>query len=231
MDRSDVAIVIPAYNEEKTIHHVVSQVFKYGKVIVVNDASTDNTKKEAEKAGAIVVSHERNYGYDGALNTGLKTAYEERCGYVITIDADGQHSPNLIETYLDYLLNQNITLVLGIRPKKARFSEMLMGIYFRMRFNVHDILCGMKGYNMRLYEENKGFDHIGSIGTELAFFALKHGYEFVEIEVPIKSRVGNSRFGNRLKSNLKIIRAFIEIIKLDLKNDFILTKQKIIHDK
>lgn len=216
MDRSDVAIVIPAYDEEKTIHQVVSQVFKYGKVIVVNDASTDYTKKEAEKAGAIVVSHKKNYGYDGALNTGFKTAYEERCRYVITIDADGQHNPDLIEAYLDYLKNKNIPLVLGIRPQKARFSEMLMGIYFRMRFNVNDILCGMKGYNMRLYEQNGGFDHIGSIGTELAFFALKHGYEFVEIAVPIKSRIGSPRFGNIIKSNLRILKALLKIMKLDL---------------
>lgn len=217
MDRFDVAIVIPAYNEEKTIHNVVSQVLKYGKVIVVNDASTDNTSEEAEKAGAIVISHQRNYGYDKTLNIGFKTAFEMECKYVITIDADGQHNPDLIETYIDYLKNKGVFLILGIRPRKARFSEMLMGIYFRMRFNVHDILCGMKGYNMELYEENGGVDHIGSIGTELAFTSLKQGYNTVEIPISILPRRDKPRFGNILKSNYRIIKALFKIIILDIK--------------
>lgn len=218
MDRSDVAIIIPAYNEEKTIHTVVSQVLKYGKVIVVNDASSDNTPEEAEKAGAIVISHERNYGYDKALNIGFKTALEMECKYVITIDADGQHKPDLIEAYIDYLKNKGVFLILGIRPTKARFSEILMGIYFRMRFNVHDILCGMKGYNMELYKKNEGFDHIGSIGTELSFVSLKQGYNTVEIPIPVLPRIDKPRFGNILKSNYRIMRALIKIIGLDIKN-------------
>ena len=215
MERFDVGVVIPAYNEEKTIYEVVSQVLKYGKVIVVDDGSTDNTKEEAEKAGALVISHRKTRGYDEALNTGFKVAHSEGCQYVITLDGDGQHNPNLIEIYLDYLKNKNIALVLGIRPKKARFSEVIMGSYFRIRFKVHDILCGMKGYHIKLYEEKREFDHRELVGTELAFFALKQGYKFAEVKVITNSRIGTSRFGNDIKSNLKIIRALVQIIKLD----------------
>lgn len=216
MAGSDVAIVIPAWNEEKTIHNVVSQVLSYGKVIVIDDSSTDNTLREAEKAGAIVASHGKNRGYDEALNTGFNAAYSEGCQYVITIDADGQHNHELIETYIDYLKNKGIPLVLGIRPQKARFSEFLMGVYFKVRFNVHDILCGMKGYNINLFRENKGFDHVGSIGTELSFSAIKRGHKFVEIKVPTQSRTGRPRFGNVLKGNLRILRALFRIIWLDI---------------
>lgn len=225
MAGSDIAIVIPAWNEEKTIHNVVSQVLSYGKVIVIDDSSTDNTLREAEKAGAIVVSHGENRGYDEALNTGFNAAYSEGCQYVITIDADGQHNHELIESYIDYLKNKGIPLVLGIRPQKARFAEFLMGIYFRIRFNVSDILCGMKGYNINLLRENKGFDHVGSIGTELAFLSIKRGYKFIEINVPIQDRAGKSRFGNILKSNLRIIRALLQIIKLDLKTNYCFDKK------
>lgn len=216
MEGSDIAIVIPAWNEDETIYKVVSNAKKYGKVIVVDDASTDNTRLAAKGAGAVVVSHKENQGYDKALNTGFDAAYSAGCKYVITIDADGQHNPDLISLYLKYLKEKNIPLVLGIRPKKARLSELIMGLYFKLRFNVHDILCGMKGYNIALYDGNRDFAHRKLIGTELAFWALKDGHRFSEIEVPVWPRNGKPRFGNILKSNAIIFKALLHIIAVDL---------------
>lgn len=217
MERSDLAIVIPAFNEESTISDVVLNVVTFGVVIVVDDGSIDNTRINAERAGAIVVSHERNYGYDKALNTGFEIAYNMNCKYVITLDADGQHQPILISKYAHFLIDKQIPLVLGKRSKKARISEYLMGFYFLFRFGVHDILCGMKGYDIKLYKENNGFDHINSIGTELSFYALRNGYNFVEIDVQIKNRTGKPRFGGIIKSNFRIFRALLKIIWLDFK--------------
>lgn len=216
MEGSNVAIVIPAWNEGETIQKVVSYAKKYGTVIVVDDASIDNTRLEAERGGAIVVSHKDNQGYDKALNTGFDVAYSEGCKYVITIDADGQHNPDLIGLYVKHLKEYNIPLVLGIRPKKARLSEMIMGLYFRGRFNVHDILCGMKGYSIDLYNANKDFARRKLIGTELAFSALKEGHTFSEIDVPIWPRNGKPRFGNVLKSNGRILKALVCIMAIDL---------------
>ena len=217
MAGSDVVIIIPAWNEDRTIYKTVSQLMPQWKVIVVNDGSTDGTVREAEKASALVVSHEVNRGYDEALNTGFKTAYSEGYQYVITFDADGQHNPDLIDCYLEYLIDKSIPLVLGVRPGKTRLAEVIMGLYFHLRFNVHDILCGMKGYHIKLFQENRGFDHVGSIGTELSFSSIKRGHKFVEIDVPIRQRSDAPRFGNILKSNYKIFRALLNIIKLDLK--------------
>ena len=62
LGRFEVAIVIPAYNEANTIKQVISSVSDYGAVIVVNDASEDNTGFVAAKAGAIVINHEVNRG-------------------------------------------------------------------------------------------------------------------------------------------------------------------------
>ena len=87
MDKYKVAIVIPAFNEEATIFDIVQSVKKYGIVVVVNDASTDKTKKLAEDAGAIVVSHNKNKGYDGALNSGFSKVKELNCDFFITFDS------------------------------------------------------------------------------------------------------------------------------------------------
>jgi glycosyltransferase involved in cell wall biosynthesis len=203
------AIIIPAYNEAASIRRVVECVKEYGRVIVVDDASKDQTRAEALSGGAIVVNHSVNLGYDGALNSGFQKAAELRCAYAITLDGDGQHEPTSIPTYFN-LLKEN-DLVLGIRPHKARFAEKIMGIYFEKKYGIKDVLCGMKGYRMSLYFANDGFDHIGSIGTELAVMSIKRGIKFAQIPVAIHRRDGKPRFGNLIKSNVKILSACIRL--------------------
>ena len=74
MKLARVAIVIPAFNESATISEVVSAISALGIAIVVNDGSHDKTEQLAREAGALVVSHEVNLGYDLALASGLAKA-------------------------------------------------------------------------------------------------------------------------------------------------------------
>ena len=108
MEEYKVAIVIPAYNEELTISQVVYSVKGHGCVIVINDASTDRTKKIAEDAGAIVINHKQNEGYDSALRSGFKKAFDIGVDAVITFDADGQHSSEMLKEYIKYLKNGKV---------------------------------------------------------------------------------------------------------------------------
>lgn len=215
MDRSSVAIVVPAWNEEKTIKQVVESLRNKALVIVVDDCSTDMTANCAQTAGAIVVHHKNNQGYDGALNSGFDKVFELGIPYAITFDADGQHLPESIDLLIK-ALEEGYDLVLGVRPKKARIAETLIGLYFRMRFGVKDILCGVKAYNMDLYRKNNGFDHINSIGAELSFNSLKTGVKFKQVPINVIKREGESRFGNSISGNIKIAKALFKIIKMDL---------------
>ncbi|PCH56234.1 MAG: hypothetical protein COC15_03455 [Legionellales bacterium] len=208
MERSELAIVIPAFNEEYSIAKVVVSAMIYGVVIVVDDASTDNTAKIAENAGATIVAHLSNKGYDGSINSGFIEADKLGCKYVVTIDADGQHEVTEIAKYID-AFNSSIDLVLGVRNKYARFSEKVFSLMTRFLYKVKDPLCGMKGYNMSLYKKIGHFDSYNSIGTELALTSVKNGCLFKEILVQLNDRQDTSRFGNIILGNLRIFRAML----------------------
>jgi len=207
-----VGIVIPAFNEELTIAQVVNSVKGVGYAIVVNDASTDRTRKIAEDAGAIVINHKDNKGYDGALNSGFKRAEELGCDVVITFDADGQHSSSMLKEYIKHLRNGK-DLVLGVRPRPARVSEWLFTLYTHVCFNWKDPLCGMKGYSMNLYKKQGFLNSYNSINTELAFFGLLNKFPHVQVDIPIMKRQDSPRFYSTIRSNFYIVLALIRTIK------------------
>jgi len=207
MDEYKVAIVIPAFNEEATIFNVVQSVKEYGAVVVVDDASTDRTRKIAEDAGAIVVVHKANLGYNSALNSGFKKALELNCNAAITFDADGQHASDMMPVFIDKL-RSGVDLVLGVRPKVQRFAEFIFRVYTKTRFNWEDPLCGMKGYNLSLVSINDMFTY-DSIGTEIALNFLKLKCTTVQIPIKTSKRSDKPRFGNILISNFKIVKALV----------------------
>lgn len=207
MERLELAIIIPAFNEQNTIGHVVERTRALGQVIVVNDASQDATSRQAEQFGAIVVNHSSNRGYDAALNSGFKKAFAMGCRYVITLDADGQHEPSLVSQFA-FELERN-ALVLGVRPKPQRVAEWVFAFVTHLLYGIRDPLCGMKGYRMELFRALGHFDAYGSIGTELALTAVRSGISFSQIAIPIREREDQPRFGRRFAANYRIFRALV----------------------
>jgi glycosyltransferase involved in cell wall biosynthesis len=212
MDRSRVAVVIPAYNETATIARVVAEVARYGVPIVADDGSHDDTAAISEAAGAIVVRNQVNGGYDRALNAGFAEAAARGFDYVVTFDADGQHDPDSVAQVVR-VLDAGADVVVGIRPQKARIAETLFAALTRARYGIHDPLSGLKGYRMTLYREQGHFDSRGSIGTELMLFALRRGRRVEQMPIPVREREGGTpRFGQSLRGNLKIMRAIFHSI-------------------
>ncbi|MDC0407650.1 glycosyltransferase family 2 protein [Candidatus Thioglobus sp.] len=206
MEKCKVAIIIPAFNEGATISNVVKSVEGYGVVIVVNDASTDDTKKKILNSGAILVSHKKNKGYDEALNSGFVKAKKLDCNFVITFDADGQHDPRLINDYIS-LMKRNYKVVVGVRGQFPRLSESIFSWVSRWKWGVLDPLCGMKGYHMDVYDKLGYFDSYKSVGTEMTIFAASHKEKIAQLAIKIRNRGDSPRFGNRFSSNISILKA------------------------
>lgn len=201
-----VGIVIAALNESATIEAVVRQSAVFGTPIVVDDGSNDDTGLIAAAAGAVVVRHKRNSGYDFSLNSGFRRAAELDCDMVVTIDADGQHDPQSIKQCLE-MLDEGADFVVGVRHKCQRFAEYSFAFVTRALYGLQDPLCGFKGYRMVVYHALGHFDSYGSIGTELALFGVRNGYSFRQLPVSVRDRLGSPRFGQGLKANYKILRS------------------------
>lgn len=212
-----VVAVIPAYNEAKTIGAVVRGLLPHvADIVVVDDYSTDATSEEARRAGALVIRHEFNHGYDRSINDGFKEAALRGASIIFTFDADGEHDTHDVSRVLAPLLAGDADMVAGQRPYTFHSVEKIFALYTSLRYGLKDPLCGLKAYRRAVYTSVGFFDSVSSIGTELIMRGVKKGYRLAFISVAFKSRTDNtSRFyAQRFRANLKILRALWRILSI-----------------
>lgn len=209
-----IVAVVPAFNEEKTIAQVVTLLSAtVDAVVVVDDCSSDATVQQAQIAGAIVVSHERNTGYDGAINTGFNRAIQEGADIVCTFDADGQHDTADIPRLTGPLIAGDADIVIGSRAKSSSFGERLFSLYTTYRFGIKDPLCGFKAYRSAVFNDIGYFDTMQSIGTQLFLESIIRGYRVICVPITIHKREDVSRFyAQRIKGNARIIKSLLRIV-------------------
>ncbi|AZA62109.1 DUF2062 domain-containing protein [Chryseobacterium indoltheticum] len=134
-----ICVLIPTYNNEKTLKRVIDGVLDYTEnIIVINDGSTDSTLQILEKYSITVINFSENKGKGNALKLGFRKAKESGYDYAITIDSDGQHYPDDIPVFVENLLNENEdVLLIGNRnmsqdgiPKKSSFGNRFSNFWF-----------------------------------------------------------------------------------------------------
>ena len=209
----EIIIIIPAYNEEKTIGSVISGAKKYCNVLVVNDSSTDKTEEIAKKNGASIIRNERNMGYDTTLNRGIAEAAKS-ADVVMIMDADGQHNPDDIPKMLSLIEGNKADFVIGIRPWRIRLSEKIYRRFSKWKIGVIDPLCGFKAFRADVYKKIGYYDSMRSIGTEFMFAVKRNGYRIGQVEISLNPRVDIPRFegGSSLKAELSIFLAMVKVM-------------------
>jgi len=157
MNRSKVAIVIPAYNHGTRISDVVRDTTALGyPVFVVDDGSTDRTAEMLSSIeGITVLTHAQNLGKGAALRTGFKAAAESS-RWAVTLDADGQHKPEDIENLLNAVKGARRPIVVGVRqgmdgenvPWTSRFGRGFSNFWVWASGGpqVHDSQSGFRLY-------------------------------------------------------------------------------------
>jgi glycosyltransferase involved in cell wall biosynthesis len=163
-DERVLTIVVPVYNEGEILHSTASSIVEFShtrnwNIIFVNDGSQDNTKTILEELSAFpnvcVAHHKVNRGYGGALKTGIALV---KTPYLITIDADGQHSLDDVENVLQFGLEHDADMVVGkrnIKPVLAHYRSLgkwLIRTFTRtlMPLPITDLNSGFKLYRTAL---------------------------------------------------------------------------------
>jgi len=206
MKNPSVTVIIPAYNEEKTIGGLVAAIKKQHpdfKVLVVNDGSGDRTAAEASDAGAEVYNHPYNIGNGAAVKSGIRIAESD---VLVFMDADGQHHPENIAELIVHL--PEFDMVVGERSIKGHSSlTRAFGNNFYNKFasyvanfSIKDLTSGFRAVKAHVA---KDFIHMlpntYSYPTTLTLGVLRNGWSVKY--VPIK-------FLKRKKgiSNVKVFR-------------------------
>jgi len=116
-----VAILIPAYNEEKKIRATLRSLdWPKKDIIVVDDGSRDRTFDIAKEEGVTAFKHERNFGKGKAHRTGFAYVVQNDYDYVITMDADGQHNPNEIPDFIRAIKEGKGDIIIGTRKPSIK---------------------------------------------------------------------------------------------------------------
>ena len=160
---SQICVVIPAYNASKTINDVVTGALKHvSHVIVADDGSTDGTAETARRAGADVVTIGRNHGKGHVLKMLFQQSIEDGFDAVITIDADGQHDPEEIPSFIDAHNLHPCDIIVGSRMReqekipRARYNSMhIARFYISLAANqfIDDTQCGYRLYPLSLLKD------------------------------------------------------------------------------
>lgn len=220
--KSELLIVIPAYNEEENIENVVTFIqSKYSQYdyVVVNDGSRDRTADICRQNGYELLNLPVNLGLAGAFQAGLKYAYIKGYSYAIQFDADGQHRPEFIEPMLERI-KQGYDIVIGSRfvnIKKGNSLRMVgskmitVAIKMTTGARVSDPTSGMRMFSREMIKE---FAQNLNYGPEpdTVSYLLKNGARVSEVPVYMDERQAGESYLNLVNSCKYMAKMLISIL-------------------
>ena len=191
-----IAIITPAYNEEKIIGKFIRNISKVKyPVYIVDDGSTDNTQKvlsefQIPNYKLQILKHSVNLGKGAAMKTGADAAFSEGYDAVIFMDSDGQHDLNDLPKFTEKL-EKGYDIVYGsrnmgmgvplVRYIGNKFESLLISFLFGLY--VSDVLCGYRALSKKAYKKIRWESSGYAVETEMVIRAAKSGLKYCEVPV------------------------------------------------
>jgi len=210
-----INVIIPAYNEQDSIAHVINDIpDSVEEVIVISNNSTDNTEINARNAGAIVLTEsQKGYGY--ACLKGMAHIANEETNPDIVVFLDGDYSdyPEELTKLVEPITNNNIDFVIGARVKRLReqgsmtpqqvfgnwLATFLMKLMFGAKFTDLGPFRAIKYDKLiALNMEDKTYGWT----VEMQLKAIKQKLTYVEIPVNYRNRIGVSKVSGTVKGSI-----------------------------
>lgn len=190
-----ICVIIPSYNEEKTIGDLVKEISAEGlDILVIDDGSKDRTAELAKASGAHVLINNENEGKGATLKRGFNYATNHKYDAVITMDADGQHDPRDLKPLIDEAKRRKSNLVVGnrmsfyknmplIRILTNKFMSLVISLMCQQ--DVPDTQCGYRFISTDILKKIDLFTSNFEIESEVLVQAAKKGYRIDSF--PIKT--------------------------------------------
>lgn len=210
-------IVIPLFNEESAIGEVVKKVKEtFDNVVCVDDGSTDDSSLEAERAGAVVVSHPYNLGQGAAIRTGIEYALRiPTAAYFVTFDADGQHSIDDATQMVELLSAGGLDVVIGSRflddrTKVSTLKRLVLkvAVVFENFFSgmkLTDAHNGLRALNRKAASELKITQNRMAHASEITMLLGKSQLRYKEFPVHIVYTPYSKSKGQSLWNSINIL--------------------------
>jgi len=207
-----IAVIIPAYNEEKNIGLVIEAMPEFvDDIIVIDDGSIDQTSEVAARAGATVNRHENNRGVGAAFQSGKSIALKLKSDIIVNIDADGQFNPKDIERLIQPILQGTAEFVTASRFRDKEYYPRMSKIKFwgnQMMSSLisqitgqkfYDVSCGFRAYTRDALLKLNLFGDFTYTQETFLYFAFK---KLPIAEIPIRVRGTREHGKSRVASNL-----------------------------
>lgn len=217
-----VLVVIPAYNEEKSIERVVDHLTEHYPqydYVVVNDGSKDGTADICRSRGYQFINLPVNLGLAGAFQTGMKYAYIHGYDYAIQFDADGQHRPEFIQPIVEKM-DEGYDIVIGSRfvEEKKPVSLRMLGsflissaIRITTGTKIKDPTSGMRMFNRKLIKEFALNINYGPEPDTVSYL-IKNGAKVAEVQAHMDERLEGESYLTLTRSVKYMIRMITSIL-------------------
>jgi glycosyltransferase involved in cell wall biosynthesis len=221
-----VCIIIPAYNEERSIFHVIREILQLHPdftVLVVNDGSSDRTEQVAKSAGADVITLPQNLGIGGAVQTGYRYAAARGYDIAVQVDADGQHKPEELDKILEPIRQDEADMVLGSRFVEQTGYRSSAGrrtgiiilsslVTLFARQPLKDVTSGFRAINrkvIKMFAEDYSTDYPE---VDSLILVKKEKFRIREVPVEMEQRQTGSSSITSLKSVYYMIKVSLSIM-------------------
>ena len=217
---------VPAYNEEKNIAGIIQKLSEIADTIIVcNDGSTDNTGKIAEKMGAVVITHERNMGYGGAIRSLFLKARELESDMLVTLDSDGQHRISDVLPVVEPIIKNQADLVIGSRfltenqedmPKYRKIGiKMITSLAnSSLEDSVSDSQSGFRAYGKNILSNITPSENGMGVSNEILMKVSKKGFKIAEVPI-IVSYEGDTSTQNPISHGASVTFSTLKFISID----------------
>ena len=218
-----VLIIIPAYNEEKSLKRVIEHLkrtcpqYDY---LIVNDGSTDRTKEICMNNHYHVISHPVNRGLTGAMQTGMKYALKNGYDMAIQFDADGQHLPEYIKDMVACMEEKNCDIVIASRYYGTKMPVRLRTVGGKMISAAVWLTTGKRltdpTSGMRLYKKNiirlfaKG--SIEEPEPDTLAYLIRMGADVQEVKVRMEERKTGKSYLTPINATKYMVRVLSSIL-------------------